>query len=178
MFRRGNAKLFLGLPFLWDKRYHKNSVLPNLWCMSVQVTSSQDTRIRSHSPSNPAPHRSGERGVTTTSDCTRSKARGTPCENTLPFPTNNKSFVCFLMTQSLVSGVLLWAIPFIILSKKSWSWGLLVSPTPNWDVPNLTSFLAPSSLMWILVLCTGLIQAQLLNSLTRQIKKSLPDSVA
>lgn len=47
----------------------------------------------------------------------------------------------------------------------------------NWDVPSLTSFLAVSLLMWILIICTGLNQAQLPNSLTRQIrkKKSLPD---
>lgn len=33
-----------------------------------------------------------------TSGCTGSKARGTPCENTVPFPT--KSFVCLVFNDS------------------------------------------------------------------------------
>ena len=125
----------------------------------------------------PVPHHAslGKEVLPGTLDCTQSKATGTPCEKTLPFPTKEKSFVCLLFNDSksspwcFVAGCTLYHPVQEIMEL-----GLTCIPHTqlglNWDVPSLTSFLAASLLMGILVLCTGLIQTQLPNSLTRQIR--------
>lgn len=125
----------------------------------------------------PALHRAswGRQVFPGTSGCTRRKARGTPCENTLQFPTKEELLVCLVLNDSksslwcFVAGCTLYHPVQEIMEL-----GLTCIPHTqlglNWDVPSLTSFLAASLLMWILVLCTELLQARLPNSLTRQIR--------
>lgn len=92
------------------------------FCPLCRMYVTNNTQTRSHSLSSPAPCKSGETGVTWHLKLySEQSKRDPPCEKKpLLFPTNEKPFVClvFLMTQNLVSGVLLQAVPFIILSKK------------------------------------------------------------
>lgn len=116
----------------------------------------------------------GKQVVSGTSGCTGSKATGTPCENTVPFPTSTNSFVCLVFNDSK-PGLWWFVVGFALCHPVQEIMELGLTRIPHtqlglsWDVPSLTSFLA-SLLMWILVLCTGLLQTQLPNSLTRQIR--------
>lgn len=139
-----------------------------------------NTQTRSHSLSSPAPCKSGETGVTWHLKLySEQSKRDPPCEkNHFYFlPMRSYLFAWFFNDSKsslwrFVAGCTLYH-PVQEITEL----GLTCIPHTqlglNWDVPSLTSFLAVSLLMWILIICTRLTQAQLPNSLTRQIRKKI-----
>lgn len=182
-----NAQLLPGLPCLWDKHcYYKHSVLRTVKC--EHVTDFIPRYPNQEPQALPACTNQawGSRWYPAPWAVLGAKQEGPHVKNTVPLPTNAKSFVCLVFNDSKPS--LWWFVAGCALChcvQEITELGLTRIPHTqlglSWDVPSLTSFLA-SLLMWILVFCTGLFQTQLPNSLTRQIRLKINhcqrDSVA